>query len=183
VWYPRYPVLGVYIGVYEGYGPTRSGYRANDITVTVHASALSQPGWQLALERFWYGMSDLTRPFYGEIRLMAGYILKKGRIYHDAKTDSHPIKGGWWNGIPCPMGQAVVVGEPYSTLWPKFVARSEAHNGLHFISVDNWLSDKTVDRLERKKPHFCGFATKKEVEAVGFTRTCSAAQVPVPPAG
>lgn len=152
VWYPHYPVLSVHIGVYHGYGPSRLGYRANDITVTVHASALSQPGWQLALERFWYGMSNLIRPFYGEIRLMTGYILKKGRIYHDAKTDSHPIKNGWWNGIPRPMGQAVVVGEPYSTLWPRFVERSEQRDGLHFISVDNWLLGKTVDRLVRGVP-------------------------------
>lgn len=152
VWYPHYPILSVHVGVYNGYGPSRLGYRANNITATVHASALSQLGWQLALERFWYGMSSLIKPFYGEIRLMTGYILKKGRIYHDAKTDSPPIKNGWWNGIPRPMGQAAVVGYPYSTLWPRFVERSEQRDGLHFISVTDWLSSKTVDRLVRGVP-------------------------------
>jgi hypothetical protein len=152
VWYPHYPVLNVNFGIYSGFGPTRQGYRVNHISITVHASALSQPGWNLALKRFWYGSSEVIKPFYGEVRLMSGYILKRGRISQDSQTETHPVKNGWWKGLPSPMGQAAVIGEPYISCWSRFVKHSKQRDGLYFVSVDDWLSGKTADLLVRGVP-------------------------------
>jgi hypothetical protein len=97
-------------------------------------------------------MSDTIRPFYGETRLLSGHIVKKGRLYSDAKSDSHPIRNGWWNGIPHPMGQAVVMGEPYLALWPKYAEKVERRGELCFASVDDWLSGKTVESVVGRVP-------------------------------
>jgi hypothetical protein len=147
VWYPHYPVFNIGLGIYNGFGPRRIGYISNALDIDVDASVCAQPGWNVALRRFWSRMSDFIRPYYGEVRLMRNYILQRGRVYLDGRTETHPIRNGWWNGVPRRMGAAVVIGERYARLWPEFVKRSEQRNGLMFLSVDNWASGEGVDRI------------------------------------
>jgi len=147
VWYPHYPVLSVWLGVYGGFGPRRQGYRTNSLYIDVDASAWAQPGWDIALRRFWYEMSDFIHPFFGEVRVLSNYLLQRGRLVGDRMTDRHPIRNGWWNGVPKRLGSAVVIDRRYAELWTKFVKRSEQRNSLYFISSDDWISEKRVDRL------------------------------------
>jgi hypothetical protein len=148
VWYPTYPVLNVGLGILDGYGPRKNGYKSNTVHISVDASVWVQPGWDVALRRIWRQMSEFIHPFYGEVRLLRNYILERGRVGADWDTDSHPIRNGWWNGVPSPMGSAVVIGESYAELWPEFVSRSEHSEGLlMYISTKNWAIGERVDSI------------------------------------
>jgi hypothetical protein len=147
VWYPHYPVLSLYLGVFGTLGPTRQGYRANYLSIGVDSSVLDQPGWRLALERFWVAASKFVRPFYGDGRLLDNYLFRRGRIFIDHQTEQHPVINGWWNGIPRQLGQAVVLGEPYLSHWPGFVKRAGADGSLYFLSVGAWSSEATVQQM------------------------------------
>ena len=151
-WYPHYPVLNVNLGIFSGFGPRKQGYRSNHLNLTVDSMAWSQPGWDLALRRFWYEISNFVRPFYGEVRILNNYILRRGSILLDGISDEHPIKNGWWKGIPKDLGPAVVLGQRYADLWPKFVNRSDREDDHYFASVDDWVSGKTVKQLVGRVP-------------------------------
>jgi hypothetical protein len=152
VWYPHYPVLSVWPGVYGGFGPQRQGYRSKFLAVTVDASAWAQPGWALALRRFWFAMSGLLGPFFGEVRLLGGHLLRRGRDFIDSESVLHPVRNGWWNGVPANLGPATVLGQPYAALWPKFVRYAERQGGLYFLTGDDWLSNAGVERIVGKVP-------------------------------
>jgi hypothetical protein len=147
VWYASYPVLNVHLGTKMGYGATRIGYRANTIDVDIDASVWPQPGWGIALERFWKRASALIRPFYGEVRVLKNYNLQRGRVYSDGVTETHPIRNGWWNGIPQPMGSAVVIDKTYGELWPRFSSMADEEEGLMFLSVEHWNSGESVSGI------------------------------------
>jgi hypothetical protein len=152
VWYAHYPVVGVYPGLKGEFGPQRMGYKARYFQVQVYAAVLAQPGWALGLRRFWYALSDIIQPFYGEIRRLENFILNRKRIFIDGKTDAHPVRNGWWNGIPSQLPLAVVIGAPYAALWPRFIERAEIRSGLHFAAVEDWDTDASVQRLVGRVP-------------------------------
>jgi hypothetical protein len=152
VWYPHYPVLSVWPGVYGSFGPQRLGYRSKYLAVTVDASAWAQPGWALALRRFWFAMSGLLGPFFGEVRLLGDHLLRRGRDFIDSESALHPVRNGWWNGVPANLGPAAVLGPPYAALWPKFVGHAEQQGSLYFVTGDDWLSKTGVERVVGKVP-------------------------------
>ena len=152
VWYPHYPVLSVWPGVFGGFGPQRQGYRCQFLAVTVDASTWAQPGWALALRRFWFAMSGLLQPFFGEVRLLGGHLLRRGRDFIDGESALHPVRNGWWNGVPARLGPAAVLGPPYDALWPKFVRHAERQGGLYFVTGEDWPSNAGVERIVGKVP-------------------------------
>jgi hypothetical protein len=147
VWYPHFPVVSVYLGVFADSGPTRQGFRANYLSIGVESSAYRQPGWQLGLERFWREMSHFIHPFYGDVRRLDGHLFRQGRLFIDQRSQQHPVMNGWWNGLPRCLGQATVLGEPYLGHWPAFAEQAEADDGLCFLSTGDWLSGESIESL------------------------------------
>jgi hypothetical protein len=152
VWYPNYPVLHVWPGIYGESGPGRQGYRSRYLTIVIDSSIWTQPGWNLALKRAWFQLSDFIHPFFGEVRILDNYILQRGRMYSDGETDSHPVMNGWWNGIPKRLGAAVVIDKHYATLWSRFVNKAQRINALFYVSENDWISGKRVDQLVGRVP-------------------------------
>jgi hypothetical protein len=150
-WYPSYPVLSVYPGIF-GFGPRKQGFRTNHLNIKVDAHVCNQPGWNIALHRFWHETSDFIHPFYGEVRLLNNYLLQSGRLVIDKKTDEHPIRNGWWKGIPKKLGLALVLDQRYADLWSKFRKRSEDKNGLYYASTEDWGSKKPITRKVGRVP-------------------------------
>ena len=153
IWYPQRPVVNVHLLVYPGNerGATPRGFAANQLEVEIDASALDQPGWPLALRRLWRELSRLVRPFYGDVRTLGGFTRGPGgRAYLSDNTEEHPVCGPWWNGIPKTLGQAVVLGEPYHSLWPDFVTTERGLRGLSFASTADWRSSKDLTTVVGK---------------------------------
>jgi len=150
-WYPSYPVLSVYPGFF-GFGPRKQGFRTNHLNIKIDSNVFNQPGWNVALHRFWHETSDFIHPFYGEVRPLRNYMLRSGRLVLDKKTDESPIKNGWWKGIPKKLGLALVLDQRYADLWPNYQKRSEYINGLYYASTEDWGSKKTITRIVGRVP-------------------------------
>ena len=147
VWYPHRPVVSVSLSWSRNWGAARQGFRANYLKVGVEAGALEQPGWPTALDRFWREASQVIRPFYGDVRILCGFLPMGGTYGSDTETEFHPAAGPWWTGIPRVVGQAAVLGEPYLALWPDFVEAAETVDDLAFLSTSNWTTREEVSGL------------------------------------
>jgi hypothetical protein len=138
VWYPHRPVVQVSFNIYPFSGTTRQGFRSNHLAVAVETCTLDQPGWVRALKWFWRKSSHLILPFYGDVRIIDGFLPMGSTFGSDIKTGFHPVKGPWWLGIPRHLGQAAVLGDPYLSLWPRFHQAAEIKADLAFLSTHDW---------------------------------------------
>lgn len=163
VWYPQRPVVGVSLWCSPDWGAMRQGFRTNWLQILLEADCLSQPGWAAALKGFWHESSLAIEPFYGDVRTLRGFK-KMGATYgSDMASEFHPVRGPWWTGIPRIGGQAVVLGEPYVGLWPRFVMETGMESGLAFLSTSDWTAGRDAtepvggvpDRIaQRWVPHW-----------------------------
>ena len=145
VWYPHPPVAHVSLSI-----PERVGGSWLDIVWLCSRSKSTPAFWNTTLVRevapaAAYGakVSSLIRPFYGDVRTLDRYQRGRGRYWFVVGgTQSHPVPGWWWNGIPSAPAHAVVLGEPYLGLWPDFVRMAESKNGLAFVSAPSWKAGR-----------------------------------------
>lgn len=147
VWRPHRPVLGVSVCCSSKWGASRLGFRANYVTVEVEAGTLRQPGWNIALDRFWRAASRVIQPFYGDVRTLKGFPRMGATYGSDMETDFHPVNGPWWRGIPRVVGHALVLGEPYLTLWPRLAEPASLVDGLAFLSTNDWTTEEEASNL------------------------------------
>ncbi len=147
VWYPHRPVVGVSMSCSPNWGARRQGFRANHVAVKVEAEVLRQPGWDVALDRFWRAGSQAIRPYYGDVRTLEGFLRWGATYGSDTDTAFHPVMGPWWAGIPHTAGHAIVLGEPYLALWPRFADVAQVADGLAFLSTNDWTSPGEVSSL------------------------------------
>jgi hypothetical protein len=146
VYYTKWPVLGLTFASRFLAGINRRRfYNPNHVEVSFDASILEQPGWRVALGRFWRTLSIHLRPFYGDVRTLSGYkINKRGTGYWvGAEAENHP-GGGIWQGIPRELPHAAVLGEPYVDLWPAFVQHAQCVEELAFIETENWAPSSSI---------------------------------------
>ncbi len=141
IWYPHYPVMGFHLGIPPKVGPItwagKPSYRASHISISLDAAVLGLAGWSLALKRFFREMSLYFKPFYGDIRLLHGYVRMRGTYGSNSRAEQHPIKGWWWRGIPSKADLAILLGDPLIKIWPDFVNISERIGEQIYIS-DNY---------------------------------------------
>lgn len=156
VWYANKPVAQWSFSVDHGCGWRKLGggmaYRCNRISATLDAAVLGQPGWPLALRRFWRKASDLIQPFFGDIRTLDGYTGRLPHVWSDGDTEFNPVQSWWWNGIPSKLGHAAVVGQPYLDLWPQIATAGESGDSLVFVSTDDWTGQQDLTALTGKVP-------------------------------
>ncbi|MFY9496548.1 MAG: hypothetical protein WAP29_05410 [Halanaerobiales bacterium] len=112
IWYPHKPVESVYITVPDPIGPGPIGYRFGYLSISIDAAVLSMAGWETEIIRLFKRISEMIKPFYGDIFILNDYIRSRTVLCQDDMTQKHPIMGYWWNGIPRKSGLAVVFGEP-----------------------------------------------------------------------
>ena len=146
VWYAHRPVFYVFNSISRNPGWIMHGgkqtYRCNRISIDIDAAVLEQPGWQPGLERAWRELSRLLHPFFGDVRTLRGHIARGRSFAFDSETESHPVKGWWWHGVPLRLGHAAVISEPYWKEWPELHGRTTPdENGLAFVSTEDWRSD------------------------------------------
>jgi len=151
VWYCTLPFFHVSIAIRPACGWQRLGseqrYRCNRMAVELDAGALAQPGWQTALRRLWRAASLELRPFFGDVRSLAGRLRRGSRVWSDGQEEVHPIGSWWWNGIPPRLGHAAVVGERYLSLWPGLGGAAETEGGLAFLTTPDWRSQEDAADL------------------------------------
>ena len=116
VWYCETPCQFVFVSIPDRVGPTPRGFRCGRLTLNVDGKAGGDRAWRVELTRLWLAIADLIKPFYAEIR--AGEC---------------PIKSWWWNGIPAPPPSAVLLGEPYASLWSDFGSAKTSSTGLRYM--------------------------------------------------
>ena len=112
IWYPHKPVESVYITVPDPIGPGPIGYRFGYLSISIDAAVLSMAGWETEIIRLFKRISEMIKPFYGDIFIFNDYIRSRTVLCQDDMTQKHPIMGYWWNGIPRKSGLAVVIVEP-----------------------------------------------------------------------
>jgi hypothetical protein len=139
VWYPRRPVASIHLGLRPDHwvrGRQSMHFVPNRLELALESDVLSQPGWVTHLRRVWRDMSNYVRPFYGDVRVLHGFYRGRGTYGVGADTEEHPVRVPW-NGVPRTLGMALVVGEPYTRLWPGIAQFGEEVDGLRFVdSVD-----------------------------------------------
>jgi hypothetical protein len=143
-WYPTLPVAIVHLAIPETIGASKLGFRAGHLEVSIDASALTQPGWETALSRFWRRTSLVVCPFYGDVRTLSGYRRSRGRFMVTGQTAQHPVCSWWWGGLPAGPAHAIVLGEPYRSLWDSFVRNAQIESGLAFADAENWGSPSDI---------------------------------------
>lgn len=145
VWYPRRPVVGLSLRANDRWGPTKKGFRANYLSISLESSVLERPGWFTQIQRFWREIPRLLRPFYGEAR-----FLQPWSCLQDLRdgVERHPIAGPWFAGIPSKLATALVLGPEYAPLWERAMAVGERSGEHVFVELDEpWTP---ASRLEPK---------------------------------
>jgi len=146
VWYPKRPVANVGLSI-GGYGQLPNGFRANHVSLGIEASVLCLPGWSRQMRQFWREATKLLTPFYGDVRILEGNIPGRATYFCDNQTESHPVRGPWWAGLPPDLGQAAVIGEPYIGIWQEFASSAEIEDRLAFLSTHDWAMKQEVSAL------------------------------------
>ena len=134
-----------------GWKPFRGkrAFRAGLIEIGFDASILDQPHWRLRLPAAWRAISEVVQPFYGEARLLGGRIPGRGTLFHDQKTESHPVFGPWWRGVPERPAIARVIGPAYSKHWPAIEGTSPG--ALAFLESADWRHpDASVNKIPKE---------------------------------
>ena len=138
VWYPHAPVAHVSLSIPPKVGGSPIGFRCGRLTIEVDADALAQPGWAAGIQRAWRRISLAVRPFYGDVRTLRGFRRSRGRYWSGRHTEHHPVCSWWWAGVPTGPVQAIVLGDPYRSLWPKFRTDGYEEGALCFASTSDW---------------------------------------------
>ena len=146
VWYPNRPVIGVYLFCSKQWGMKRQGFKSNYIKVLFESSVLEQPGWALSIRKFWKSASKIIQAYYGDVRTLNNAIRSRSSYSIDGKTDFHPVRGPWWKGIPSKIGHAAVIGDPYLSIWNRFVKSSEIDGNLAYISNEKWSGKRDLSK-------------------------------------
>lgn len=144
IWYPTAPVADVFFRIPDPIGEWKMGFRSAHLAITVDGSALEQPGWRLTLKRFWHETSHALRPFYGDVRTLRGYRRSRGSFWVGKGTQRHPIPSWFWRGIPAGPAHALVLGKPYTDLWPGAVEAGTKDSELVFVDTDEWTHSADV---------------------------------------
>lgn len=152
VWYPHRPVASVHVNCPNPLGPSKRGFRTNQLSIGFEHSALEQPGWEKAIRALWQDVSRLLRPLYGDVRILSNYVWSRGRIFIGSDTESHPVTSWWWRGIPGTLGNAVVLGEIYQKLWPAFASSATMVDELAFAFTKDWLLRRDLTEEIGKVP-------------------------------
>jgi hypothetical protein len=147
VWYPNRPVIGVYLFCSKQWGMKRQGFKSNYIKVLFESSVLEQPGWAISIRNFWKSASKIIQPYYGDVRTLNNAIRSRSSYSIDGKTDFHPVRGPWWKGIPSKLGHAAVIGDPYFSIWNRFVKSSEIDISLAYLSNKKWSGKRDASKI------------------------------------
>ncbi len=147
---PHPPVASTHLAIPERVGGTRIGFKCGFLELEIDAQALQQPGWKPALQRCWRRVSEVVRPFYGDVRTLRGHTRERGTYLSPPGADHHPVCSWWWAGIPHGPVHAAVLGAPYLELWPAFVGRAERAGELAFLGTEDW--EAPGDALVRARP-------------------------------
>lgn len=105
IWDGHKPCRHVIISIPDRVGPTPHGFRCARLTLNFDGHVSADRAWRVELTRLWIAVAELIRPFYAEIRL-----------------GESPTKSWWWNGIPAQGASAILIGDPYTGLWPAFAS-------------------------------------------------------------
>lgn len=163
-WQPTYPALLATFSAGPQHGPSRQGYRARTLTIGVDAAMLNE-GQQRRLEVFWQKVSSEIQPFYGDVRSLRHYTRNRSEICQGSRTEHHPVRSGWWKGLPKTLGQAVVLGKPYVALWPKFVKAARSSGTLAFLTTADWSSGVDLSKQIGNAP----IALRQDLRPDGYS--------------
>jgi hypothetical protein len=145
VFYTTRPVTNFHIDNSAEPGPSRMGYRANRLNISVESAALFQPGWERQLRQLWRGMCFLLRPFYADVRVLHGQIDRGATLYSDEQTEEHPTTSWWWDGIPRTPPLSAAIGEPYIKLWAALEHKGTSVDGIVFLdSPSAWSNAQHI---------------------------------------
>ncbi|MCP4138500.1 MAG: hypothetical protein GY754_46510 [bacterium] len=151
VWYPGRPVIDVHIGYSKERMHNRLGFRSNYLKIEFEQSVLLQKGWAKLLKDFWEEISLLFNPFYGDVRTIRGNLWSGATSASDMQTEFHPVRAGFWRGIPITLGQSVVLGKIYADTWPEYAKKSKRVGDLYFLDTDRWMDEKEIS-MDTKVP-------------------------------
>ena len=144
VWYPHKPVADVSVSIPREIGWYDMGFKCATFSIELDIDLLNQPGWNSALNFAWERISAVLQPFYGDVRTLNGYTRSRGLYWAGPEIQSHPVRSWFWRGIPDGPAQAVVIGEPYRSLWPSFASTSRNAGNLSFVSTGDWSRNEDI---------------------------------------
>jgi hypothetical protein len=151
VWYPHKPVVGIGFTFEKNWGFKKicdeQRFITNRISIEIDSCVFEQHGWKRQLINVWKGLTEIIKPFYGDVRILHDFISGRSTYWIGGRTEDHPVKSGWWLGIPKKLGQAVVLGDPYLSLWDGVRTKGEEKGGLLFISTDDWAKEEDVTSI------------------------------------
>ena len=158
IWYPSQPALNVSYSSPGRAGPTTRGFRTHRISISVEVSALDQPDIEARLKEVWYACSGLVRPFYGDVRMLAGYVLIDGHLFLKHTSEQHPVNAWWWRGLPAKPASAVVIGPEYQAIWPDLLKKGTRSDSLVFFECDDWRHPASyippIELTQRARPSY-----------------------------
>jgi hypothetical protein len=140
--YPSRPAVEFSIDDCDGTPHRLFGFRANRLSIGLEAAVLEQPGWERAIRNLWRGVSSLLQPFYADARLLPDFVWMGATTASDMRTAVHPVRSGFWRGIPRSPGLAMALGPPYSALWKPTGAVHDG--GLLFVEPADWSKRETL---------------------------------------
>lgn len=88
-------------------------FKCRYIEFGIDATSLLAPGYMTHLQAAFLSLSRLIRPFYAEVRPQHDLIRMRGTYAYDGQSENHPIRAGFWEGIPPAPALARLVAAPY----------------------------------------------------------------------
>ena len=120
-----------------------AGFRANYLKLAVELDSLRDPKRESALRGLWRELSRFLQPFYGDVRVLRGWLRSDSGLYGDARSETHPVAGRHWRGVPAEPGLALVLGPPYLEHWTA-LPQAERDDALAFVEQPQWASAEAL---------------------------------------
>lgn len=138
--YTSPPAYWLFMDVTEtvGWFHWRNGsksFQCRHIDFGIDATSLLAPGYMAHLQTAFLSLSGLIRPFYAEVRPLHNLIRKRGTCAYDGHSETHPIRAGWWKGIPSAPALARLVATPYDGAGTE---NWTTEGGQKFVMQQDW---------------------------------------------
>ncbi len=154
----KYPFLSFNFSQPDKVGGSSRGYRCNYISISIdNAYVENNFNFFLKLKKIFQEVALSLECFYADVHILKGYSIYGSQLLILRDSQDHPVQSWWWKGIPEKLGVALLIGPPYSKLWPTLEKKGAKIRENYYLLEDNNWKKNLMIKVPSKIREYRGF--------------------------
>ncbi len=147
VCYTKKPVCGLSVGFHkagmaQGFGEQL--YRSSYMNLEFDSAVLDMPEWNSQIRLTWAMLCEFIDPYFSDVRILRNMIASGATYAVDGKSEKHPIRAGWWTGVPDLNCIAMAFGGKLVDSWPKDSVWGKKSGSRIFLETQTWARNSSL---------------------------------------